>query len=115
EGGDPELALLCVQAYNDWMIDEWCAGDGRGRLIPLGMIPLWDAGLAAAEVRRNAARGCFAVAFSENPHPLGLPLDPPGARGPSVPALPGDRHGGLHAHRIVVAHARAVARRSLHR
>ena len=73
EGGDPELALLCVQAYNDWMIDEWCAGDGRGRLIPLGMIPLWDAELAAAEVRRNAARGCFAVAFSENPHPLGLP------------------------------------------
>jgi predicted TIM-barrel fold metal-dependent hydrolase len=37
------------------------------------MIPLWDAELAAAEVRRNAARGCFAVAFSENPHPLGLP------------------------------------------
>ena len=37
------------------------------------MIPLWDPTLAAAEVRRNAARGCFAVAFSENPHPLGLP------------------------------------------
>src|SRR4029453_1626778 len=73
EGGDPELALLCVQAYNDWMIDEWCAGAGKGRLIPLGMIPLWDAELAAAEVRRNAARGCFAVTFSENPHPLGLP------------------------------------------
>jgi predicted TIM-barrel fold metal-dependent hydrolase len=73
EGGDPELARLCVEAYNDWMIDEWCAGEGRGRLIPLGMIPLWDADLAAAEVRRNAARGCFAVAFSENPHPLGLP------------------------------------------
>ncbi len=46
---------------------------GKGRLIPLGMIPLWDAELAAAEVRRNAARGCFAVTFSENPHPLGLP------------------------------------------
>ena len=32
-----------------------------------------DAELAAAEVRRNAERGCFAVTFSENPHPLGLP------------------------------------------
>ena len=26
--------LLCVQAYNDWMVDEWC-GDSGGRLIPL--------------------------------------------------------------------------------
>ncbi len=73
EGGDPELARLCVEAYNDWMIDEWCAGDGKGRLIPLTMIPLWDAEMAAAEVRRCAANGSFAVAFSENPHPLGLP------------------------------------------
>jgi predicted TIM-barrel fold metal-dependent hydrolase len=73
EGGDPELARLCVQAYNDWMIDEWCAGQGAGRLIPLTMIPLWDAELAADEVRRCAARGSHAVAFSENPHPLGLP------------------------------------------
>jgi predicted TIM-barrel fold metal-dependent hydrolase len=73
EGGDPELARLCVQAYNDWMIDEWCAGEGAGRLIPLTMIPLWDAELAADEVRRCAARGSHAVAFSENPHPLGLP------------------------------------------
>lgn len=73
ERQDKELALLCVQAYNDWMIEEWSAGEGQGRLIPLGMIPLWDAELAAAEVRRNADRGCFAVTFSENPHPLGLP------------------------------------------
>ena len=67
ERKDKELALLCVQAYNDWMIDEWCAGDGKGRLIPLGMIPLWDPQLAAAEVHRNAARGCFAVTFSLSP------------------------------------------------
>ena len=38
EAKDKELALLCVKAYNDWMIDEWCAGEGKGRLIPLGMI-----------------------------------------------------------------------------
>jgi hypothetical protein len=37
------------------------------------MIPLWDAELAAAEVRRCADLGSHAVAFSENPHPLGLP------------------------------------------
>jgi len=72
EREDKELALLCVQAYNDWMIDEWCAGDGRGRLIPLVMVPLWDAELAADEVRRGAVKGCHAITFSENPHPLGF-------------------------------------------
>jgi len=73
ERADKELAALCVQAYNDWMTGEWCAGDGAGRLIPLTMIPLWDPNLAAAEVRRCAALGSHAVTFSENPHPLGLP------------------------------------------
>ncbi len=44
-----------------------------GRLIPLTLIPLWDAELAAAEVRRNAERGVRAVCFSEIPPFLGLP------------------------------------------
>jgi predicted TIM-barrel fold metal-dependent hydrolase len=71
-GKDKELSLLCVQAYNDWMVEEWCGGSG-GRLIPLCLIPLWDSELAVAEVRRNAARGVRAVAFSEMPPYLGLP------------------------------------------
>ncbi|CAB4960725.1 unannotated protein [freshwater metagenome] len=62
-----------MQAYNDWMIDEWGGGAGRGRLIPLTLIPLWDPQLAAAEVRRCAAKGSFAVAFCENPAKLRLP------------------------------------------
>jgi hypothetical protein len=69
---DRDLAKLCVEAYNDFMVDEWCAESG-GRLIPLCMVPLWDAELAAAEVRRNAARGVRAVAFSECPAWLDLP------------------------------------------
>jgi predicted TIM-barrel fold metal-dependent hydrolase len=72
EAKDKDLALLCVRAYNDWMVDEWCAPSG-GRLIPLCLIPLWDAQLAAVEVRRNAARGVRAVCFSEIPPFLGLP------------------------------------------
>jgi predicted TIM-barrel fold metal-dependent hydrolase len=72
EADDRELALLCVQAYNDWMVDEWC-GDSGGRLIPLIIIPLWDAQLAADEIRRNAARGVHATCFSEIPPFLGLP------------------------------------------
>ena len=72
EARDKDLALLCVQAYNDWMIDEWC-GRAPGRYIPLTLMPLWDPVLAAAEVRRTAEKGSRAVAFSENPAMLGLP------------------------------------------
>jgi len=73
EREDKDLALLCVKAYNDWMIDEWCEGEGKGRLIPLTLIPLWDPVAAAEEVHRCANKGSFAVAFSENPYHLGLP------------------------------------------
>ncbi len=72
EAEDKDLALLCVRAYNDWMVDEWCGGSGD-RLIPLVIIPLWDAQLAADEIRRNAERGVHAVCFSEIPPYLGLP------------------------------------------
>ena len=72
EAKDKDLALLCVRAYNDWMVEEWC-GAAPDRYIPLTIIPLWDPAEAAIEIRRNAARGGHAVCFSENPEPLGLP------------------------------------------
>jgi predicted TIM-barrel fold metal-dependent hydrolase len=72
EAEDKVLSDLCVKAYNDWMVEEWC-GDSGGRLIPLTITHLWDADLAAAEVYRNAARGVKAVCFSEIPPYLGLP------------------------------------------
>ncbi|ONH33408.1 amidohydrolase [Pseudofrankia asymbiotica] len=71
-GKDKELSKLCVEAYNDWMVEEWCGTSG-GRLLPLCIVPLWDVHLAAAEVRRNAARGVRAVAFTELPSYLDLP------------------------------------------
>ena len=79
EAKDKSLAARCVTAYNDWMIEEWCAGS-RGRLLPVCLIPLWDPHSAAAEIRRNAARGCRAVTFPEMPHHLALPSihDPDG-------------------------------------
>ncbi|MGD9796287.1 MAG: amidohydrolase family protein [Acidimicrobiia bacterium] len=72
EAKDKDLAMLCVQAYNDWMIDEWCASV-PGRYIPLVIIPLWDPAGAAKEIERTAAKGARTFAFSENPEPLGLP------------------------------------------
>ena len=72
EASDREFAFVCLQAYNDWMIEEWC-GAAPGRYIPLILIPMWDPPLAAKEMERCAAKGATAFAFSENPAPLGLP------------------------------------------
>ncbi len=69
---DPELGLACLRAYNDWMVEEWCATDPR-RFVPCQLPWLLDAELAADEIRRNAERGVHAVSFSENPEALGLP------------------------------------------
>ena len=79
EADDKELADACVKAYNDWQVEEWCEGTG-GRLIPQIIVQLWDPQLAAAEIRRNAARGVHAMTFSEIPPYLGLPSvhDPSG-------------------------------------
>jgi predicted TIM-barrel fold metal-dependent hydrolase len=69
---DKELALLCVQAWNDWMLDDWC-GAAPDRFVPFGILPLWDPTLARDEATRIIGKGCKAIGFPENPSPLGLP------------------------------------------
>jgi predicted TIM-barrel fold metal-dependent hydrolase len=69
---DKELADLCVQAYNDWLFDEWCAA-APDLYIPMVITQLWDPELAAAEIRRTAARGARCITFPDTPAPLGLP------------------------------------------
>lgn len=69
---DKDLGLATLRVYNDWHVDRW-AGAYPGRFMSLGVVPLWDAHLAAAEVRRLAAKGCHAITFSENPSKLGYP------------------------------------------
>ena len=102
EAKDKELGLLCVKAYNDWMVDEWC-GDSGGRLIPLCLIPLWDAELAAEEVRRNAARGVRGRLLQRDP---AIPRPAERARsrpllGSLLPGLRRDADHCEHAHRLV--------------
>ena len=72
ESTDKDLALVMTKAYNDWHIDEWAASH-PGRFIPLATMPVWDPEAMAAEVRRVAAKGCFAVTMPELPHVQGLP------------------------------------------
>ncbi len=69
---DKDLALVMLQAYNDWHIDEWVA-TYPGRFIPLAIAPVWDPQAMAAEMRRVAAKGCKAVSMPELPHIMGLP------------------------------------------
>jgi predicted TIM-barrel fold metal-dependent hydrolase len=69
---DKQLATACVSAYNDWMIDEWCAANPE-RQIPLVLVPFWDADATVKETERVAAKGAKAVSFTEAPHALGLP------------------------------------------
>ncbi|MDT5357536.1 MAG: hypothetical protein QOJ56_6068, partial [Mycobacterium sp.] len=69
---DKDLAKLCISAYNDFILDEWCAY-APARQIPLMMVPFWDIDASVAEIERTAAKGAKSVSFIEAPHKLGLP------------------------------------------
>ena len=47
---DPELAVACMRAYNDYIADD--CRPSRGRLFPVGFISLADVDEAVREVRR---------------------------------------------------------------
>jgi predicted TIM-barrel fold metal-dependent hydrolase len=72
EARDPALGLACVQAWNDWVYEEWHR-PYPDRIIPLGITFLADAEQGAAEIRRNAKRGFKAVTLPEQPHKQNLP------------------------------------------
>ena len=77
EANDKDLALACLEAWNDWMLDEWWP-TYPDRFIPQTLIPLWDPQLAVREIARCAAKGSKAISFVENPYPIGLPSFPSG-------------------------------------
>ena len=62
----PHLAPAVCQVYNDWILNDYCAGSG-GRLIPVATLPLTDVDAAIAEVRRTAELGFPAVFIRTNP------------------------------------------------
>ncbi|MBL7500992.1 amidohydrolase [Frankia sp. CNm7] len=72
ESPDRDLALVMTQAYNDWLIDEWC-GSYPERFIPMAIPPVWDPQALAAELRRVARKGARAITMPELPHVQGLP------------------------------------------
>jgi predicted TIM-barrel fold metal-dependent hydrolase len=72
ESRDKEIALVMLQAYNDWVIDDWCTAY-PGRFIPLGIVPMWDVDLAVKEVHRIGQKGARSISFLETPHVQGFP------------------------------------------
>jgi predicted TIM-barrel fold metal-dependent hydrolase len=69
---DLALANLSISAYNDFILDEWCAYN-TGRQIPLGMLPYWDVDACVAEMKRTADKGIKSWTWPELPDRLGLP------------------------------------------
>jgi predicted TIM-barrel fold metal-dependent hydrolase len=66
--GDPELALACAQAYNDWLADEWLGASDR--FIPQCIVPLSPVDAAVKEIHRAVRRGHRGVIFSAAPMQL---------------------------------------------
>ncbi len=113
EAEDKELALLCVKAYNDYLVEEWCAGHRR---------PPHPAHHRAAVGRRTwpptrcgatPSAGVRAVCFSEIPAYLGLPSihDPDNYWDPFFAACDETVDGRQHAHRLELEDAVDVGRR----
>src|SRR5262245_65071965 len=65
---DSELELACVQAYNDWLIDEWAGASER--FIPQCIVPVWPPEATVAEIRRSVANGHRGVVFPALPMDL---------------------------------------------
>ena len=69
---DKDLASACVRAWNDFVLDEWCAAD-PDMFVPMVICQLWDPQAARTEILRCLDKGAKALCFVEDPLPLGLP------------------------------------------
>lgn len=61
-----DLAKLCVKAWTDYYIDEWCA-TAPDRYIPMAILPLWDGDASVAEAERVAEKGARTISFVASP------------------------------------------------
>jgi len=69
---DPALMLESVRAYNDFAVD-WSV-PGKGRLVPLCVLPFWDVEESVKELRRAANLGHKGVIFTSQPHVFDQPM-----------------------------------------
>ncbi len=79
---DAALELACVQAYNDWLVEEW-AGVSK-RFIPQCIVPLGTVDAMVTEIRRAVNIGHRGVVFPMFPQLL---RDVPHINDPAYDAL----------------------------
>jgi predicted TIM-barrel fold metal-dependent hydrolase len=65
---DHELELACVQAYNDWLLEEWAVASER--FVPQCITPLFPVDAVVEEIRRCVANGHRGVIFPSIPMEL---------------------------------------------
>jgi predicted TIM-barrel fold metal-dependent hydrolase len=65
---DADLELACVQAYNDWLIEEWASVSPR--LVPQCLAPIWPMERTVGEIRRAVALGHKGVIYPASPMEL---------------------------------------------
>jgi len=68
---DPELRLLTTQIYNDAMAQ--MQEESGNRLLPMGLLPWWDAKISADEARRIKKLGLRGVNMNPDPESAGVP------------------------------------------
>ena len=62
---DEELELACVQAYNDWLIEEWASASER--FIPQCIVPISPISATVNEIKRAVKKGHKGVVFPAVP------------------------------------------------
>jgi uncharacterized protein len=68
---DIDLRTAVLQIYNDFLVD--VQHESGGRLLPQGMLPVWDMDLTVNEIKRLSAQGMTGFTMSDKPEMIGLP------------------------------------------
>jgi predicted TIM-barrel fold metal-dependent hydrolase len=68
---DVALRTAILQIYNDFLVD--VQRESGGRLLPQGMLPVWDMDLTVNEIERLSAHGMTGFTMSDKPEMIGLP------------------------------------------
>ena len=69
--GTEEFRLACIQAYNDWLVEEWTAFSPR--YIAQTIAPMWNVEMAVGEVHRSVKNGHKALIWHGATEVFGLP------------------------------------------
>ena len=68
---DPVLRQLCVEIYNDYLVE--VQEESGGRLLPMPVMPAWDVDDCVREAERIHRQGLHGINMTNDPQDLGAP------------------------------------------